>query len=153
MKPKKICQKLFQLHFIVETLITYFAKFILLLCTAIEMKDYFKTGILTVSDSIGPYFMNFSKCIMTYFDNGITNVGHQVFNCLWLVDITLFFNAHLNFQKTGQKTTICYFHQLIVYGSLEGNLRVILWCFLFCKEYVTLLQAALKKLLTSPVIM
>ena len=33
------------------------------------------------------------------------------------------------------------------------KLKQILWCFLFYKENVTLLQVALKKLLTSPVIM
>ena len=32
-------------------------------------------------------------------------------------------------------------------------LQIIYWCFLFCKENVTLLQCAYKKLLTSPVIM
>ena len=49
--------------------------------------------------------------------------------------------------------------------DIDGNMQVlvtgqqilsvsnlIFWCFLFCKEDVTLLQGALKKLLTSPVI-
>ena len=36
---------------------------------------------------------------------------------------------------------------------LSMKMKSVLWCFLFYKEDVTLLQGALKKLLTSPVIM
>ena len=39
----------------------------------------------------------------------------------------------------------------IFWETFPGNFILLLWCFLFCKEDVTRLQGALKKLLTNPV--
>ena len=38
---------------------------------------------LTVPHSIGAIFVNYLKCMGFYLGNGITKVGHQIFNCLW----------------------------------------------------------------------
>ena len=50
---------------------------------------------ITVPHSIESIFIHFIACIMSYLGDDITNVGLRMFNCLWFLGITLFFNGAL----------------------------------------------------------
>ena len=47
---------------------------------------------LTEPHSIGAIFVHFFECRGSYPGYDTTNVGPQMLNCLWFVEITLFFN-------------------------------------------------------------
>lgn len=50
---------------------------------------------LQVAHSVGPIFVIF-KCLGRHLVNDIMNVVFLMVNCLWMVDITLFFNGSLH---------------------------------------------------------